>query len=115
MLTDGFRYGETGPEKTEEIVEMSMRLLNVSGKANMLSRGDLRNEFHRQLSDYPAEILAEHFAKPETLKGLFDLARSFEGQAYASNLLLPNQCPSEQKAVIAVLCDFYGVDRKNII
>ena len=114
-LTDGFRYGEAGRRRTEEIVDMALLLLEDSGKTNLLSQPELRSEFERQSGDYPAEILAEHFAKLESLKYLFELARGFERQAYSRLLVLPDQCPSEQKAVIGLLCDFLRQDRRAII
>jgi hypothetical protein len=114
-LTNGFRFGEAGRGRTEEIVEMAQQLLAESGKADLFSPTELRNEFERQVADYPAEIIAEHFAKSESLKHLFDLARRFEAQAYSRAVLQPQDCPSDEKAVVGLLCDFLGVDRREII
>lgn len=114
-LTDGLRFGETGRARTEEIVTMAQRLLAKSGKANLFSRPELKNEFERQMEDYPAEILGEHFAKLESLKNLFNLAKIFEEQAYARVLVRPERCSSDMKAVIGLFCDFLRIDRKKII
>jgi len=114
-LTDGLRFGETGRARTDEIVTMAQRLLVESGKANLFSRPELNNEFERQMEDYPAEILGEYFAKLESLKNLFNLARIFEDQAYARVLVRPERCSSDMKAVIGLFCDFFKIDRKKII
>lgn len=114
-LTDGFRYGEAGKERTEEIVNMALYLLAEAGKANMFSEKHLKEEFSRQLSEYPAELLAEHFAKIEPLNNLFRLAREFENAAYATNLILPHNAPSEHKGLIGLLCDFLKINRRDII
>ncbi len=115
ILTDGFRYGEAGRQRTEEIVQMALQLLAEAGKTHLFSGDALRGEFERQVSEYRAEVLGEHFAKTETLKNLFNVARSFEEQAYCRTLLRPHEVPSEQKAVIGLICDLLGHDRKAII
>ncbi len=115
VLTEGFRYGEAGRQRTEEIVQMALQLLGEAGKTDLFSGEALRSEFERQVSGYRAEILGEHFAKTESLKNLFVTARSFEEQAYSKPLLRPHESPSELKAVIGLICDFLGHDRKTII
>ena len=115
VLSDGFRYGEAGRQRTEEIVQMALQLLVDSGKTDLFSYDELRGEFERQVADYRAEILGEYFAKAESLKHLFELARSFEKQAYSKTLVKLDQCPSDQKGVIGLLCDLLGHDRKAII
>jgi hypothetical protein len=114
-LTNKLRYGEAGLERTEEILVIAERFLADSEKANLFPRSELKNEFERQMKDYPAEILGEHFAKLESLKNLFNLAKKFEGQAYVRLLIRPESCSSDMKAVLGLLCDFLKIDRKKII
>jgi len=114
-LTDGFRYGEAGRNRTEEIVKMAMQLLAEAGKADLTLRDTLRHEFDKQVLEYRAEILGEHFAKTESLLNLFPTARLFEDMAYAKTLTSPNGAPPEQKAIIGLLCDFLQHDRKGIL
>lgn len=115
IITDGLRYGEAGRQRTEEIVEMALQLLAEAGKTDLFSGDALRSEFDRQVSDYRAEVLGEHFGKAEPLKGLFNTARAFEECAYAQVLQRPHELPSEQKAVLGLLCDLLRKDRKEII
>jgi hypothetical protein len=112
---DGLRYGEAGRARTDEIVNMALHLLAESGKASLFSRDNLKQEFQRQLSEYPAEMLAEYFSKSEVLSKLFRLSQEFEGAAYTKNLVLPHESSSEQKAIIGLLCDFLQIDRRNLI
>lgn len=114
-LTDGLRFGEAGQARTAEIAEMALNLIAQSGKASLFSQADLTNELQKQLADYPAEILSEHFAKTDILKTLFERARGFESRGYSPNLVFPQDCHSEEKAVLGVLCDFFKIDRKDII
>ncbi len=115
VLTNGFRYGEAGRQRTEEIVQMALQLLADAGKTNLFSGNALRDEFDRQASEYRTEVLGEHFARPESLKGLFPAARFFEDMAYAKTLVRPDGAPSEQKAIIGLLCDLLQHDRKEVI
>jgi len=115
ILTDGFRYGEAGHQRTEEVVQMALQLLTDAGKTDLFSGESLRDEFNRQVTEYRAEILGEYFSKSESLKALFPIARGFESLAYAQALQRPNEIPTEQKAVLGLICDFLGHDRKAII
>ena len=115
VLTDGIRYGEAGRRRTEEIVQMALQLLAEAGKAQLFSGDGLREEFDRQVSEYRAEILGEHFAKVEPLKTLFSTASVFEAMAYAKALVRPDGAPTEQKALIGLLCDLVKHDRRNVI
>jgi hypothetical protein len=114
-LADGFRYGDAGRERTDKVVDMALKLLADSAKADLFCRADLKSEVDKQLSEYPAEMIAEYFAKAEVLKHLFEQAKGFESNAYAAQMVMPHQCPSEQKAVIGLLCDFLKIDRRQII
>ena len=115
ILTNGFRYGEAEKQSTEEIVQMALHLLSVAGEADLLTYEALRREFDKQISEFGADILGEYFAKPDSIKNLFLLACSYEEQAYSSVVLRPHELPSEQKATIGLICDFFGLDRKRII
>lgn len=115
ILTNGFRYGEAGRQRTEEVMRMALQLMAVSGKSDQFSGKALREEFEKQSLGYHTEILGEYFSKSESLKALFSSARSFEEQAYSETLLQPNETPSDQKAVIGLFCDLLSLDRKAII
>jgi hypothetical protein len=114
-LTNGFRYGEAGQQRTEEILKMALQLLTEAGKTDLFTNETLKNEIKNQMSEYHAEILGEHFARPESIKTLFSIANNFEEQAYAKTLLYPHELPSEQKAIIGLICDLFEYDRKKII
>jgi len=114
-LAEGFRYGDAGRERSEQIVDTALQLLVETSTADVFSRTKLKNEVEKQLSEYPAEMIAEYFAKPEVLKRLFVNACEFEKIAYASQAIMPHQCSSEQKALLGLLCDFLKIDRRRII
>jgi hypothetical protein len=115
QLTDGLRYGEAGSSRTKRTAAMALTLIAEAGNSPLLTYSELERELQKQLAEYPAEILAEYFAKPEILKTLFERARVFEKLAYSATLTFPSECSSEEKAVIGVLADFFKIDRKQII
>ena len=114
-LAEGFRYGEAGRDRAQEIVDTALQLLADTSSPDLFSRTKLKGEVERQLSEYPAEVLAEYFAKSEVLKELFVHACVFEKAAYASQPIMPHQCSSGQKAFLGLLSDFFKIDRKQII
>ena len=66
-LAEGFRYGEAGRDRTEEIVDTALQLLAKTSRPDLFSRTKLKDEVEKQVSEYPAEVLAEYFAKTEVL------------------------------------------------
>lgn len=114
-LSNGFRYGDAGRERIEEIIDKATLILSESGKADLFSKNDLRGEFQKQISDYPAEVLAEYFAKPEQIKALFELSRVFESHGFAKNIIHPMEVNTELKSVFALMCDFFSINRKDVI
>lgn len=114
-MAEGFRYGESGRARVEEISKVAISLVEQSTSGDLFLKGGLAEEIERQLTSYPAGILVEHFAKPDIQKDLFDQARAFEALAFSTNLVEPTAIKSNLKGTIAVLCDFLGIDRKQVI
>lgn len=115
VLADGFRYGEAGRDRTEEIVNTALHILSNANKADLLSRAALESEIKQQVAVYPAEVLSEYFAKAEVMKHLFDFAREFEAAAFAAKPQRPSEASSQMKAIMGLLCDFFKIDRKKLI
>lgn len=112
-LRDGFRYGQMGEGKSQDIIEIAIKL---SSSMNSSSQEDvLRNVFFDQYKILDTEILAEFFSKVSNLKILFDNALTFEEYGYANNIKTPSQLGVEMKSLIGLLSDFLGIDRKNIL
>lgn len=114
-LENGIRYGEVGQKRTEEILDMTIGVLAESGKADLFSPSEIKEVYKKQMPDYPAEILAEYFYKPSSMKILFEAAKKFDDLAYSEDVAYPYQISPELRAVLGLLCDFFGLDRKSII
>jgi len=114
-LAEGFRYGDAGRQRTDEIVDTALKLLVDTSSADIFSSAKIKAEVENQLSQYPADVLAEYVAKSETLNQLFTLGRAFEGLAYELKPPMPDQCPAELKTILGLLCDFFKIDRKKVL
>lgn len=114
-MSEGFKYGESGKSRVEEISKIAVSLVEQSTAGDLFIKNGLTDEIDRQMNDYPSEILVEHFAKSENQKSMFEDARYFEKMAYSRDLTLPSELQNHQKGIVAVICDFLKIDRKKII
>ncbi|HML95002.1 MAG TPA: hypothetical protein PKC29_06195 [Thermodesulfobacteriota bacterium] len=115
ILNEGFRYGESGLQRTQEIVDIATKLLVNSGHGDLFSKEMFKEEVNKQFSNHSVEILAEYFAKPEIVNKLFDQAIHFEHYAYRRDIILPSNLPTELKATLGLFCDYLKIDRREII
>lgn len=112
---EGFRYGDAGQRRADEIVNTALQLLSDTSGTDIFSSTRLKEEITNQLSEYPAEMLAEYFSKSETLKHLFSAASELERLAYATTVIMPHELPSASKAFLGLMCDFLKIDRRKVI
>lgn len=110
-LLDGFKFGDATESSIPKIMGSAKALLQ-----QYIPRGDvigaqLEGEIEKALSSLRVDILADYFSRPEVSKLLFDGACKFESRAYQLDLMAPSSLPSEEQAIIAVLCDFFEIER----
>jgi hypothetical protein len=114
-MHEGFTYGESGKKRAEELTKLAISLVEQSTSGDLMIKSNLKQEIDNQLNNYPSNILVEHFTKSENLKSLFNDAKRFETLAFSTQLIQPQNLDTREKGLIAVLCDFFRIDRKNII
>jgi hypothetical protein len=114
-IHEGFTYGESGKKRVDEITRIAISLVEQSTSGDLFVKNNLKSEIDRQLNDYPSDLLVDHFSKSDNLKYLFSDAKQFEALGFAKHLVFPMGLEVRQKALIAVFCDFFKVDRKKII
>jgi hypothetical protein len=115
ILLEAFRYGETGKSRSNAVLNMSLQLLSASDHGDLFTSENLRAEVDAQVADYDAESLAEYFSKPNILKNLFEHAKHLELLAFSSESYCPAGLDPASKAMIGLMCDLHGQDRKQII
>lgn len=114
-LADGFRFGEAGKERANEILETAMALAANVGDSNLFTRSMLRAEVEQQLTSYPAEELASFFAKAEVMKSLFDMAKNFYSFMMAKETPPPTAIDSQYRAIVGLLADVHKIDRRKLL
>lgn len=114
-LAEGFRYGVAGKKAAKEVLDTAMRIVIGLSKDDAFSHARVEDEIRHQLSSYPAEVLAEYFAKPDTMKNLFSLARDLDQLAYSPDLRSLNELDTPIKSLFGLFCDFFGFDRKRLL
>lgn len=114
-LTEGFRYGEAGKQRADEILESAITLAEHVGNRNLFTRSTLRSEIEKQLESFPAESLGVYFSKPDVMKSLFKLARQFHEIAFFSKPTKFKELQPELKSIIGLLADVYNIDRKEVL
>lgn len=112
---EGLLYGEIGRKRAGELLANTVKLVENSGTGNLFSGQTIKGEIETQLESYPVDILSEYLMKNQNLDELFSLSLKFWTLAFQSELTKPKDLDSPLKAFIGILCDFYKIDRKDLI
>lgn len=113
MLDSGFRYGSSGKGYTEKIGRLASELVSsVAGRPELSAT--IQHALHEQAEGVRADILAEHLSKGSAPSMLFEIARELESAAFSASKIVVSDLTGQTQAMIAVLVDFYGLDRKKV-
>ncbi|MEA9393485.1 hypothetical protein SJI19_23640 [Acerihabitans sp. TG2] len=114
LLVTGFRYGNSGKFFTERVGKMASALAGSFITQPGISE-TIEGELKLQSETIKAEILADYFSKTNVSNYIFDCARELDSLAYNVDSIAPTAISTAAQAVLGVLCDFLGFDRKLII
>ena len=114
-LEEGFRYGSRGRGRTEDALGMAAQLVIAYAPEARAVGSRLRNDLMSELDKMPVNILSEFFSRNENAKELFSLARSLEARAYIITFTPPGALEAQAQAVLGVLLDFLGIDRRTFL
>ena len=116
ILADGFRYGDIGKKRADEIIQLASRFIPPSPSNEIPPANQvIEAEMLRQIGEYSVEPLAEFFSKPEVHRKLFALAKKLEVRAFNTKLATVQNLESEEKAIFGLLADYFSIDRKQLI
>ncbi len=110
VIERGIRYGVSGQAFTENVGRMAAALVESVAAQPGLSE-TLQRELRAQAASVRADLLAEFFSKTAGAS-LFEIALTFEEAAFSPQVAKPSSMPTASQAVIGVLSDFCGIDRK---
>ena len=111
-LKEGFFFGDRGLLGTNEIINFSTSIVS-----NYLENGDvqsrlLKERINSDISKLPVNILAEYFAKTETINHIFSHSKYLENLAMRKS---EPQIPEalEVKGYLYCLLDYWQIDRQE--
>ncbi len=103
-LSDGFKYGNLGKDGINKIVNIAIQISgNKSTSSSVL----------KLLDNLQIRIFKEFFANTENGKNLFNWGKQFESIGYAKHFVNPMELEPPLKAIIAILLDYFEIDRKE--
>jgi hypothetical protein len=114
LLDSGFRYGTAGQAFTENVGRMAATLVGSFVTQPGLAK-TVEHELREQAASVKAELLAEFFSKTVTQSALFDTAKELEVAAFAHTVAPPSAMSPIVQSMLAVLADFFSLDRKRIL
>ncbi|WP_025653119.1 MULTISPECIES: hypothetical protein [unclassified Psychrobacter] len=104
ILKDGFMYGNLGQSGVNRTIEMAIK---IAGSDQTV--GQIKNS----LDTGGTDILEEYFSKVEAIKNVFKWALAFEEKAFDKNLVKPQDLDSNLKGSLALMLDFFNINRTD--
>jgi hypothetical protein len=114
-LNDGLRYGSQGAAGTKELLGLATGLVEQYVPEQRVLATRIREGLRKELEAIPTKILAEFFAKQSVSHNLFNIAKELEAAAYSATFVPPTALSVASKAILGVLLDFWGMDRRAVL
>lgn len=115
-LIDGFRFGNEGQERMNNVLDVGSQLLEKADPTLQPRIRAAKESIYAELDNgIRAESLAEFFGKADIRSTLFELAKSFESAAYQREFKAPRDLSSELRAVLGAIADFNGLERRFLL
>ncbi len=108
---EGFRYGTGGEKNIRKIIDMSLSFVEQYSNNGKTTANQVRFKIKEDFENTKVNILADYFSKHDVLKGTFSASLQFENMAMQKRFASHNESSVEVKSFIAVLLDYYSVDR----
>lgn len=111
ILHEGFNFGDGGEKRAKEILDLATNFaVNSIPAPSLFSADEIRHEVQSQIEQFPKHF-AEYFSGRDVMNRLFAIALEFNKNAYEPAVPEIVNLNSETKSIIAVMCDFWGLDR----
>jgi len=115
LISNGIRFGELGKKKAEEIVAMSTALMSSFMSKNDYDMEAIEKEVYSQFMSISSDDIAKYLGSTKMMHRLLPIAISFESFAYSRNFIKPMETSSELQSILGLLCDFFSIDRKQVL
>jgi len=112
IITEGFSYGSRGKASTQNVLDLSLRLVEPYLQSKSLI-SKIRSDLNKQISDLNTVILGEYFAKNDVSVSLFKVAKELESLAMMKLFSAHTESSVELRSLLYCLLDFWSIDRKK--
>lgn len=113
IISNGFKFGETGIDGIEKLIDKSLRVIRVSKVSGIPHAAQIKEALLAELSKMPLDILSQHFSKLDVQKDLFQVAVDLELAAFKRHLPNPEELSVSVRSNLGALLDFWKIDRKK--
>lgn len=114
-IREGFMYGSRGEEGSTAYIN---RVFNIIAPFLDLETSKIslaKKRIDETCSTPEMKILSEYFSRTSVITELFKNACHLEKIAFAKNLVKFEEIPSSIKALVLVVVDYIGIDRKAFL
>jgi hypothetical protein len=110
-LVNAIRYGTLDEASGSERIRLALGLVEKYAPSGDAAARAIDMAVKKDLTEIPAEMVAEHIVKKTKAEDLFQIARRLEQAALSRRITPFDGLGVDEKSFIAVLLDFSGVDR----
>lgn len=113
-LRDGFTFGDRGMAGMEQILDVTMNLVEQHAENGASISAQVKTSIRRSLSSSKSAILAEYLSKNEVARGLFQVAVELESAAMSRGFVELASTGIEPRSFVLCIADYFGVERSHI-
>lgn len=114
LLRDGFTFGDRGKSGMEQILDVTMRLVEQHAENGNSISAQVKTSIRRSLSTDKSAILAEHLAKNEVARCLFQVAVELEHTAMSREFVNLADTSVESRSLVLCIADYFGLERSHL-
>jgi hypothetical protein len=111
VFTDGFTFGSRGSKGMQQVLDITMNLVEQHAERGKAIAGEVRSSVKRSLADMNSSVLAEYLVKNDVARSLFSVAKELEQMAMSREFFHHSTASTETRSLLFCLTDFYGFDR----
>lgn len=115
LLRDGFTFGDRGKAGMEQILDVTMNLVEQHAENGTSISGQVKSSIRRSLATNNSAILAEHLSKNDVARCLFQVAVELESAAMSRRFVELASLGIESRSFVLCIADYFGVERSRLL
>jgi hypothetical protein len=114
LIASGLRYGDGGKDGATRALKMALALIENYAEDGKGLSNRLKHRVEADFQSVDVAALAEFFSRGSVAANLFNVARELEKAAFSRNFIVPSVLTVESQSLLAVLVDWWGLDRHKL-